>query len=220
MISDAEFERRIVELTDRMREQVAGQAMSPLERAFKVWTFQEPDRLLGSFAIFSPLCLGITDVTTREYYQDPLRMYYVQAVSAVDWCNEVPLMYADPYHVEIEAMGGEIAFPEDSIPTLGKPLQADQAAELGLVTFTPDELDWDEELRIAIEERTALSPDALTGMEASLRFAGSETMDTRIFGRLTAWQNWIFNRPNAVGEAGALKVYGTGAKAKFNWERV
>ena len=93
-------------------------------------------------------------------------------------------------------------------------------AELGRVTFTPDELDWDEELRIAIEERTALSPDALTGMEASLRFAGGETMDTRIFGRLTAWQNWIFNRPNAVGETGALKVYGTGAKAKFNWERV
>ncbi len=104
--------------------------------------------------------------------------------------------------------------------TLGKALEADQVAELGLVTFTPDELDWDEELRIAIEERTALSPDALTGMEASLRFAGNETMDTRIFGRLTAWQNWIFNRPNAVGEAGALKVYGTGAKAKFNWERV
>ncbi|MBI4987927.1 MAG: benzoyl-CoA-dihydrodiol lyase [Rhodocyclales bacterium] len=104
--------------------------------------------------------------------------------------------------------------------TLGKALEADQAAELGLVTFTPDELDWDEELRIAIEERTALSPDALTGMEASLRFAGGETMDTRIFGRLTAWQNWIFNRPNAVGETGALKVYGTGAKAKFNWERV
>ncbi len=103
---------------------------------------------------------------------------------------------------------------------IGKHLQADQAAELGLVTFTPDELDWDEELRIACEERTALSPDALTGMEASLRFAGSETMDTRIFGRLTAWQNWIFNRPNAVGETGALKVYGTGAKAKFNWERV
>ncbi|MBZ0134181.1 MAG: 2,3-epoxybenzoyl-CoA dihydrolase [Rhodocyclaceae bacterium] len=103
---------------------------------------------------------------------------------------------------------------------IGKNLEADQAAELGLVTFVPDELDWDEELRIAFEERTALSPDALTGMEASLRFAGGETMDTRIFGRLTAWQNWIFNRPNAVGETGALKVYGTGAKAKFNWERV
>jgi benzoyl-CoA-dihydrodiol lyase len=103
---------------------------------------------------------------------------------------------------------------------IGKTLEADQVAELGLVTFTPDDLDWDEELRIAFEERTALSPDALTGMEASLRFSGSETMDTRIFGRLTAWQNWIFNRPNAVGETGALKVYGTGAKAKFNWERV
>ncbi len=104
--------------------------------------------------------------------------------------------------------------------TLGQKLDADKAIELGLVTFAPDELDWDEELRIAFEERTALSPDALTGMEASLRFAGGETMDTRIFGRLTAWQNWIFNRPNAVGETGALKVYGTGAKAKFNWERV
>ncbi len=115
---------------------------------------------------------------------------------------------------------GEQAPVEAARATLGKMLEADQVAELGLVTFTPDELDWDEEVRIAIEERTALSPDALTGMEASLRFAGSETMDTRIFGRLTAWQNWIFNRPNAVGEAGALKVYGTGAKAKFNWERV
>jgi benzoyl-CoA-dihydrodiol lyase len=115
---------------------------------------------------------------------------------------------------------GEQAPVEAARATLGKSLEAEQADELGLVTFTPDELDWDEELRIAIEERTALSPDALTGMEASLRFAGSETMDTRIFGRLTAWQNWIFNRPNAVGEAGALKVYGTGAKAKFNWERV
>jgi benzoyl-CoA-dihydrodiol lyase len=115
---------------------------------------------------------------------------------------------------------GKAAPVEAARATLGKKLEADQVAELGLVTFTPDELDWDEELRIAIEERTALSPDALTGMEASLRFAGNETMDTRIFGRLTAWQNWIFNRPNAVGEAGALKVYGTGAKAKFNWERV
>jgi benzoyl-CoA-dihydrodiol lyase len=115
---------------------------------------------------------------------------------------------------------GELAPVEAARAAIGERLQADRAAELGLVTFTPDELDWDEELRIAIEERTALSPDALTGMEASLRFAGRETMDTRIFGRLSAWQNWIFNRPNAVGDSGALKVYGTGAKAKFNWERV
>jgi benzoyl-CoA-dihydrodiol lyase len=102
----------------------------------------------------------------------------------------------------------------------GQKLDAAAALELGLVTFTPDELDWDEEVRIALEERASLSPDALTGLEANLRFTGRETMETRIFGRLTAWQNWIFNRPNAVGEQGALKVFGTGAKAKFNWERV
>jgi benzoyl-CoA-dihydrodiol lyase len=97
---------------------------------------------------------------------------------------------------------------------------ASKAKTLGLVTATPDDIDWEDEVRIAIEERASLSPDALTGMEASLRFAGPETMLTRVFGRLSAWQNWIFNRPNAVGEQGALKVYGTGAKAKFNWERV
>ena len=103
---------------------------------------------------------------------------------------------------------------------IGEKLDAKLASELGLVTFTPDELDWDEEVRIAFEERASLSPDALTGMEANLRFSGKETMETRIFGRLSAWQNWIFVRPNAVGEQGALKVYGSGAKAKFNWERV
>jgi benzoyl-CoA-dihydrodiol lyase len=103
---------------------------------------------------------------------------------------------------------------------IGEKLDATVAAELGLVTFTPDDLDWEDEVRLAIEERSSLSPDALTGLEASLRFTGRETMETRIFGRLTAWQNWIFNRPNAVGEQGALKVFGTGAKAKFNWERV
>jgi benzoyl-CoA-dihydrodiol lyase len=101
-----------------------------------------------------------------------------------------------------------------------RPFDAKRAAELGLVTSAPDELDWEDEVRLAIEERASLSPDALTGMEASLRFAGPETMLTRVFGRLTAWQNWIFIRPNAVGEQGALKVYGSGAKPKFNWERV
>ena len=87
-------------------------------------------------------------------------------------------------------------------------------------TSAPDDLDWDDEIRIALEERASMSPDALTGLEANLRFGGTETMETRIFGRLSAWQNWIFIRPNAVGEHGALKVYGSGAKAKFNWERV
>jgi benzoyl-CoA-dihydrodiol lyase len=101
-----------------------------------------------------------------------------------------------------------------------KQFDAKTAASLGLVTAAPDDIDWEDEVRIAVEERVSLSPDALTGMEASLRFAGPETMQTRVFGRLTAWQNWIFIRPNAVGEQGALKVYGTGAKPKFNWERV
>lgn len=102
----------------------------------------------------------------------------------------------------------------------GKLINPARAAELGLVTYTPDDLDWADEIRILVEERTALSPDALTGMEASLRFSGPETMDTRIFGRLTAWQNWVFQRPNAVGEKGALKVYGSGSKAAFDWNRV
>ncbi|CAG0997699.1 benzoyl-CoA-dihydrodiol lyase [Burkholderiales bacterium] len=103
---------------------------------------------------------------------------------------------------------------------IGRPLDAGAAVALGLVTAAPDDLDWDEEVRIALEERASLSPDALTGMEANLRFGPGETMETRVFGRLSAWQNWIFIRPNATGETGALKVFGTGSKAKFNRERV
>ncbi len=103
---------------------------------------------------------------------------------------------------------------------LGQPLDADAAFEIGLVTANPDDIDWADEVRIAIEERIAMSPDALTGLEANLRFNGVETMATRVFGRLTAWQNWIFQRPNAVGEKGALKVYGKGDKAAFDWNRV
>jgi benzoyl-CoA-dihydrodiol lyase len=103
---------------------------------------------------------------------------------------------------------------------IGKKLSAKQALEAGLVTSAPDDLDWQDELRQAIESRAAQSPDALTGLEANLRFGGNETTETRIFGRLSAWQNWIFVRPNAVGTNGALKVYGTGAPVKFNWERV
>ena len=102
----------------------------------------------------------------------------------------------------------------------GKALDADAAFALGLVTANPDDIDWTDELRIAIEERVAMSPDALTGLEANLRFNGPENMFTRVFGRLTAWQNWIFQRPNAVGEKGALKVYGKGDKAVFDWTRV
>jgi benzoyl-CoA-dihydrodiol lyase len=99
------------------------------------------------------------------------------------------------------------------------PFDPQEALEAGLVSFAPDDLDWDDEVRLAIEERAALSPDALTGMEANLRFAGPETLETKIFGRLTAWQNWIFQRPNAVGERGALKVYGRDGRPEFDWRR-
>src|SRR5881296_966303 len=103
---------------------------------------------------------------------------------------------------------------------IGEDLDSAAAAEAGLVTFTPDDIDWDDEVRIAIEERAAFSPDALTGMEASLRFGGPETMETKIFARLSAWQNWIFQRANAVGDKGALQVYGTGQRAEFDRRRV
>jgi len=113
-------------------------------------------------------------------------------------------------HTEISAVRAKV----------GQPLDADAALALGLVTANPDDIDWADEVRIATEERVAMNPDALTGMEANLRFNGVETMATRVFGRLTAWQNWIFQRPNAVGEKGALKVYGKGDKAAFDWTRV
>jgi benzoyl-CoA-dihydrodiol lyase len=102
----------------------------------------------------------------------------------------------------------------------GQSLDADTAMAMGLITANPDDIDWADEIRLALEERASMSPDALTGMEANLRFNGHENMFTRVFGRLSAWQNWIFNRPNAVGESGALKVYGTGSKSKFEFERV
>jgi benzoyl-CoA-dihydrodiol lyase len=103
---------------------------------------------------------------------------------------------------------------------VGVALDATEALALGLVTAAPDEIDWDEEVRVVVEERTSLSPDALTGMESNLRFGPGETLETRVFGRLSAWQNWIFVRPNAVGDAGALKVFGSGSKAQFHWDRV
>ena len=115
---------------------------------------------------------------------------------------------ADPEHVE------------DLKSSIGQAVEAEEANDLGLVTVTLDDIDWEDEVRIFIEERVSFSPDAMTGMEANLRFAGPETMETRIFGRLTAWQNWIFNRPNAVGPDGALQRYGTGVRGDYTMERV
>ncbi len=103
---------------------------------------------------------------------------------------------------------------------IGNNLDAEAAEALGLITIAYDDTDWDDEVRLMLEERASFSPDALTGMEANLRFAGPETMETRIFGRLTAWQNWIFQRPNAVGPEGALRRYGSGVRPEFNPERI
>jgi benzoyl-CoA-dihydrodiol lyase len=114
----------------------------------------------------------------------------------------------------------EVAPMEAARGAIGKALDADAALALGLVTAAPDDIDWADEVRMALEERAAMSPDALTGLEANLRLAQKENMATRVFGRLTAWQNWIFQRPNAVGEKGALKVYGKGDKAIFDMNRV
>jgi benzoyl-CoA-dihydrodiol lyase len=107
-----------------------------------------------------------------------------------------------------------------AVEAKGKLLGAEDAVRAGLVSAAPDDLDWEDEVRIAIEERSSLSPDALTGLEASLRFPGDETLETKVFGRLSAWQNWVFIRPNSTGEHGALKLFGTGSKARFSWERV
>jgi benzoyl-CoA-dihydrodiol lyase len=115
---------------------------------------------------------------------------------------------ADP--IEVDRLGEHI----------GEALDAERAEELGLITFALDDIDWDDEVRVFLEERASFSPDSLTGMEASLRFVGPETMESKIFARLTAWQNWIFQRPNAVGEEGALRRYGTGQKPKFDLTRV
>jgi benzoyl-CoA-dihydrodiol lyase len=117
------------------------------------------------------------------------------------------------FYEEVPAMGAVRG-------AIGQALDGDAAVKLGLVTAAPDDIDWADEIRLALEERAAMSPDALTGLEANLRFAQKENMFTRIFGRLTAWQNWIFQRPNAVGEKGALKVYGKGEKAALDWNRV
>jgi benzoyl-CoA-dihydrodiol lyase len=108
----------------------------------------------------------------------------------------------------------------NELTAVNSAIEADRADELGLITYAYDDIDWEDEVRLFMEERASFSPDAMTGMEANLRFAGPETMETRIFGRLTAWQNWIFQRPNAVGEDGALQRYGTGVRGEYNMERV
>lgn len=144
----------------------------------------------------------------------------VPAVIVVGAANLGPLPMGNGLCRLATRFYGDDAGLAAAVGTAGRPMEAADAAELGLVTFAPDDIDWDDEIRLALEERSSFSPDALTGLEANYRFAGPETMETKIFGRLTAWQNWIFNRPNASGPDGALRRYGTGQRAEFDRKRV
>jgi benzoyl-CoA-dihydrodiol lyase len=144
----------------------------------------------------------------------------VPAVIIVGPANVGPLPMGNGLTRLATRFFGDDAGLSAAVGAAGHPLDAAEAAELGLVTFAPDDIDWDDEIRLALEERSSFSPDALTGLEANYRFAGPETMETKIFGRLTAWQNWIFNRPNASGPDGALRRYGTGQRAEFDRKRV
>ena len=138
MINNIELKSRIEDLVANYDKKITQQSMSPLERAIKTWSFEEPDRLFGSFAVFSPNSLGVTDITAREYYTNPWAFYYVQALSVVEWENELPLLYGDPYHVEIEAMGGKIKFPADANPMLMEPLLKNKSDLSKLIIPNPD----------------------------------------------------------------------------------
>jgi benzoyl-CoA-dihydrodiol lyase len=155
----------------------------------------------------------------RSYMLDDTESPDASPVVALGPLNERLTMSNAKSRLELRYLRSSAAL-ERVRGTAGRLLGAKQAFEHGLVTVTPDELDWQDEIRVALEERTSLSPDALTGMEANLRFAGPETCETKVYGRLTAWQNWVFSRPNAVGERGALKVYASGSKPEFDWQRV
>jgi len=154
------------------------------------------------------------DEQFRAELEEAIRKFSRQAVRDEIWKTFAQSIF---YH---QSEFGDEAGYEAAAKRKGEALEADEAADLGLITFAPDDIDWDEEIRIATEERASFSPDALTGLEANYRFAGPETMETKIFGRLSAWQNWIFNRPNASGPDGALRRFGTGQRALFDRKRV
>jgi len=176
--------------------------------------------IVGKGSCFAGLLAELALAADRTFMLDDQSEPANNAAIVIDETNFGMLEMPNGLSRLVTRFQGDAAAIDAIKGRIGQKLSPAEARDLGLVTFTPDELDWDEDVRIALEERASLSPDALTGMEASLRFGGAETMATKVFGRLTAWQNWIFIRPNAVGEQGALKLYGTGTKPNFNWERV
>jgi len=176
--------------------------------------------VIESDSCFAGLLLELALAADRSYMVAPGDAETAAPHIALDAFNFALLPMANGESRLAARFSGDAAKLAALRDLQGKLLSPAEALEHGLVTLTPDELDWEDELRMAIEERCSLSPDALTGMEASLRFPGAESLATKIFGRLSAWQNWVFVRPNATGENGALKIYGTGKKSRFDWERV
>jgi benzoyl-CoA-dihydrodiol lyase len=170
-------------------------------------------------ACFAGTLLELALAADRIYMRDTQESEGI-ATMALSKMNFGPLPMVNHLSRVAARFYGDAAQLEGLCGQIGRKLSAREALDAGLVTAAPDDLDWEDEIRQAIESRAAQSPDALTGLEANLRFGRTETLETRVFGRLSAWQNWIFVRPNAVGANGALKVYGTGAPVKFNWERV
>ncbi|HEX6977672.1 MAG TPA: 2,3-epoxybenzoyl-CoA dihydrolase [Alphaproteobacteria bacterium] len=193
------------------------------------WLRRDFQRLdLSSRSLFAIIDRGSAFVGTlfefalaadRSYMLDDTEVPAESPRVALGPMNELYTMPNGQSRLAVRFLGDDTAL-QAARAAIGQALDAKAAAALGLITVAPDDLDWEDEIRLAIEERAAMSPDALTGLEASLRFAGDENATTKIFGRLTAWQNWVFSRPNAVGEEGALKVYGTGKRANFDWERI
>jgi benzoyl-CoA-dihydrodiol lyase len=219
----------LVEAHDRFLEQHAGHWLVREIRLYLRRTLKRLDVTSRSlFALIEPgscfagTLLELALAADRSYMLDGTREGEGQPAAAVRLTAANFGAYPMPNGLSRLASRflAEPGRVDDLKGRVGQDLDAEAAADAGLVTFTPDDIDWDDEVRIALEERAAFSPDALTGMEASLRFGGPETLESKIFARLTAWQNWIFQRPNAVGDKGALQVYGTGQRAEFDRRRV
>ena len=196
------------------------------------------DGLVREVTLLMRRVLKRLDVTSKSLFAlvEPGSCFAGTLLEIALAADRIYMLDADGVHVQTSPMNGGpfpmgngltrlqsrfLREPERVSRVLEKsgPIPTADALKAGLVTLAPDDIDWDDEIRIAFEERASMSPDAMTGMEANLRFAGPETMETKIFGRLSAWQNWIFQRPNAVGERGALTLYGKPERPEFDWRR-
>ena len=202
---------------------IPGGESTTIVQLIDIYNFREPlvEKVKSGLPVWGS-CAGMIVLANQlaDKRPEPLHLMNIE-VSRNAFGRQIDSFEEDLDIYDIDGSPFRAVFIRAPLVTkIGKDVDAVFAEELGLVTFIPDDIDWEDEVRIAVEERASFSPDALTGMEASLRFAGPETLETKIFGRLTAWQNWIFQRPNAVGEQGALKLYGTGKQAGFDKKRV